>query len=407
MEVNNHKFQVLTLNVRGLRQPRKRKKIYKWIENKNGKESVVFLQEAHCTYSDMKIWEKEWSGISMFSFGTKLSRGVITLFGKNLDIEIIDKVIDDNGRYIIQYCSIQGSLFLFVNTYFPNTETEQVEFLNSVNQILSTLNVDHTTEIIWGGDFNCCLTNSDKLGGAYSPKKRTVNLLKSTLEQLDLCDIWRLRNMNKKEFTWRTNKCSILRRLDYIFVSNSLQGYVNFSKILAAVSSDHSAVCIKLDFTKKIKQGPSHWCFNSSLVNDKEFVQTLNSNIKEWKTVENQDTDPRVLWEYIKYKCREFTIKYSKNKAQIRRSEIDELEKQVHKLENETYQDVGTKNKLMKSRALLKEHYNHIVEGSILRSKSEWYEEGEKCSKFFLNLEKRNKKKKHYSKVINRPDRMF
>ena len=170
-----------------------------------------------------------------------------------MDIEIIDKVIDDNGRYIIQYCSIQGSLFLFVNTYFPNTETEQVKFLKSVNQILSTLNVDHTTEIIWGGDSNCCLTNSDKLGGAYSPKKRTVNLLKSTLEQLDLCDIWRLRNMNKKEFTWRTNKCSILRRLDYIFVSNSLQGYVNFSKILAAV----------------------HWCFNSSLVNDKEFVQTL------------------------------------------------------------------------------------------------------------------------------------
>ena len=33
----------------------KEKKIYKWIENKNGKESAVFLQEADCTYSDMKI----------------------------------------------------------------------------------------------------------------------------------------------------------------------------------------------------------------------------------------------------------------------------------------------------------------------------------------------------------------
>ena len=34
MEVNNHKFQVLTLNVRGLRQPRKRKKYISGLKTK-------------------------------------------------------------------------------------------------------------------------------------------------------------------------------------------------------------------------------------------------------------------------------------------------------------------------------------------------------------------------------------
>ena len=35
--------------------------------------------------------------------------------------------------------------------------------------------------------------------------------------------------------------------------------------------------------------------------------------------------------------------------------------------------------------------YNYIADGAILRSKVRWYEEGEKCSKYFLLLEKRNK----------------
>ena len=35
--------------------------------------------------------------------------------------------------------------------------------------------------------------------------------------------------------------------------------------------------------------------------------------------------------------------------------------------------------------------YNYITEGIIMRSKSNWYEFGEKSSKYFLNLEKRNK----------------
>ena len=37
--------------------------------------------------------------------------------------------------------------------------------------------------------------------------------------------------------------------------------------------------------------------------------------------------------------------------------------------------------------------YDHIADGCILRSKAWWYEEGEKASKYFLSLEKRNKVK--------------
>ena len=39
--------------------------------------------------------------------------------------------------------------------------------------------------------------------------------------------------------------------------------------------------------------------------------------------------------------------------------------------------------------------------GLILRSKANWYEYGEKSSKYFLNLEKRNKAKSHVRTLVS------
>ena len=44
--------------------------------------------------------------------------------------------------------------------------------------------------------------------------------------------------------------------------------------------------------------------------------------------------------------------------------------------------------------------YNYIADGAILRSKVRWYEEGEKCSKYFLSLEKRNKTSSCIHKIL-------
>ena len=48
--------------------------------------------------------------------------------------------------------------------------------------------------------------------------------------------------------------------------------------------------------------------------------------------------------------------------------------------------------------------YDYITAGIILRSKSDWYEHGEKSSKYFLNLGKRNKAKSHVLKLLTGTD---
>ena len=45
--------------------------------------------------------------------------------------------------------------------------------------------------------------------------------------------------------------------------------------------------------------------------------------------------------------------------------------------------------------------YDYITAGLIIRSKSNWYEQGEKSSKYFLNLEKCNQIKSHTHKLIS------
>ena len=45
--------------------------------------------------------------------------------------------------------------------------------------------------------------------------------------------------------------------------------------------------------------------------------------------------------------------------------------------------------------------YNYITAGLIIHSKSNWYEQGEKYSEYFLNLEKRNQVKSHIHKLIS------
>ena len=107
-------------------------------------------------------------------------------------------------------------------------------------------------------------------------------------------------------------------------------------------------------------------------------------------------------WEFIKYKIRQFTINYSKEKASERKARRISLEKTVKRLEISlsTNSSETLLEEYYKYKNELESIYNFIAEGIILCSKANWYEHGEKSSKYFLNLEKRNKAKSHLQKII-------
>ena len=50
--------------------------------------------------------------------------------------------------------------------------------------------------------------------------------------EYNLIDIWRLRNLDKRQFTWRKRYPIIQRRIDFWFVSDDLQDDVKKAEII-------------------------------------------------------------------------------------------------------------------------------------------------------------------------------
>ena len=75
--------------------------------------------------------------------------------------------------------------------------------LNNFQLFLNSLDIHQNKQITLAGDFNIFLdTTLEAKGRSPCLKKKPAAKLIKTKEQFDLCDIWRLRNSDPKQFTF-------------------------------------------------------------------------------------------------------------------------------------------------------------------------------------------------------------
>ena len=296
---------------------------------------------------------------------------------------------------------IDDTVFVLVNICNTNTENDQLQTLSDLNDILGNINDIETKNIILGGDFNVFFNLSlEASGGNPVLKKKSIAKLIQLKEKFSLCDIWRIRNPKVKRFTFRQHHKSgfIQRRLDYFFISNNIQENVKDSDILVAFSTDHSPVIFSLLLNKDKNRGKGLWKFNNSLTANDEFVEKMKIYIKD--ILENMDKeniiDEQLRWEFLKYEIRKFSIIFSKNLAKIKKIETSSLESKLKLLE--TTEKFDSNSEYIECKNKLEQIYSEKANGIRIRSKCDWYEYGEKSSKFFLNLEK---SRANQSKVRN------
>ena len=65
----------------------------------------------------------------------------------------------------------------------------------------------------------------------------------------------------------------------------------------------------------KQKHGPSICKFNASLAEDDNFITLINESMPIWLDEFNTVTDERLLWDLIKYRIRQVSMEYGKEKA--------------------------------------------------------------------------------------------
>ena len=338
-------------------------------------------------------------GNGVFSHGTNHSKGVAIMFGADLDLQVEQLLMDNEGRYVFIKGQVQGERMILGNIYSPTRDKEQVQcdFFLELDRVLSTLAEDGY-KILMGGDFNVLMNMAlDYFGSRIVTKTKSRDVLMGIMDKFDLIDIWRKRNPNKKQFTFRKKNPVVQTRLDYIFVSSTLENEVKNCEILISVTPDHSSISLSLGGSNTIKDyGKSYWKFNSSLCLDNEFVNKVNYKIKELeRTWGSQIASKVILWDFVKMKLREFIMKYSCEKAKLRKENIEKLEMEIRDLE---HQMLVTPTKMIsdkvdeKKKDLEKLH-DFTRQGAKVRSRAPWSEEGEKNIEYFEQLLKSNKKR--------------
>ena len=159
------------------------------------------------------------------------------------------------------------------------------------------------------------------------PRKMVIDNIECLQNELDLVDIWRIKNPQTKSYTWSQTSPQIFCRLDYWLVSNNLQDFVNSTDITPAIKTDHAAIEITLTDSYQNAKGPGFWKMNVSLLDDENYLKDLENKLPQWKiTGMNDLSDKRSVWDWLKFNIRNHAISYSKQKAKERSKEEKSLQ---------------------------------------------------------------------------------
>ena len=318
------------------------------------------------------------------------------MFKNTLEFSFIDSKIDENGRFIFIKCIIQGNKFFLINVYGPNKEQEHKNFLYEMHNAATDFYDDEFYHVIGGGDWNFIEDlELDKKCGIKRLWVESISQITKFKEHFDLSDVWRVKNETKKQYTWHSSTTpKIFTRLDRFYVSDNLLSVIAMASIIPGLCTDHSAVIFQLK-SNPSNSGPGLWKLNTSLLKDIQFVQAINDTIDEVGGMD-EFLDKRSQWDFLKYKVKECAIRESKIRAKTKRDEITSLENDIAEAEQVLVNDpnsrmaADTKKRAEKALDIFHEEKTKAL---IVQSRLQYYEEGEKNSKFFLSMIKSNQEK--------------
>ena len=268
------------------------------------------------------------------------------------------------------------------NLYAPNND--EPRFFQDFFVHLDDFQCDH---LIIGGDFNLVLDlNKDKKGGRYKTHTNSVKTLEKFIDELNLIDVWRVLNPDILRYTWRQKNPEIHCRLDFFLVSQSLMCYVIGADITMGFKTDHPMIVINVALHSN-ERGSGYWKLNTSFLSEIDCVNQIRSVVKnvhdEYKHDNNMN--PALLWEVIKLKIREQSLRYAANKKKCMTRTEEGLEKNINILQNrietnssENQEKMQAFRELEVKKAELEKIIEYKTKGAILRAKCRWHNEGEK-----------------------------
>ena len=237
-------LSVLSLNINGMSEDKKRHKLFETLINKN--IDISLIQETHSTRNLICKWQKEWLGKSFWNSATiAKSSGVAILIKKDLNVNFSTIRKDKEGRVLSLHFSIEKQNYQIINIYAPARNSEKPKFYKTLKNY-----IDSKQNLILGGDFNMVEDILLDRKGGNPNKTHTLGLdyLIKIKQANNLTDIWRKENPHKTLFTYHNINQQIHSRIDRFYITSN-QKITNIS-IVPNGLSDNEAIQLKIKIKK-------------------------------------------------------------------------------------------------------------------------------------------------------------
>ena len=385
-------FTVTSLNVRGLRNVKKRRAVF---DEYRRFSDILILCETHSLATDEKQWTGEWGGKALFSHGTSEAKGICVMFKREFYCNVDHVMTDQMGRYIIADVeTISGFKTTLCCIYAPNTDSPA--FFDALAQNLTEY---HWNKILIG-DFNLVMdVNMDRFESQFNPKNARAKL-EELREEFNLSDTWRIRFPEKIQFSWRNHSERRASRIDFALLSKQIEPLCENIMYAKGVLTDHSSLFLSIKDIKH-ERGPGYWKCNTSLLNDEEYVNTVKNELSAFiNRIKGNETAIKT-WTMIKEKMAQLLKKNSRKKAEEKKLVIAQLNEAITAFEEKFPLTRCELRMYSDSKMDLEKLLMERAKALIFRSKVRWYEEGERSTRYFLSLEKVRSAVKSCSLLIN------
>ena len=342
----------------------------------------------------------EWDGELYSSFyPINNRRGVSILVRKNCDVDIITCSTDQDGRIIHIKLSNEQENIDIINIYAPNNNIERKQFFLKLHDRLKLIK----NKIILTGDFNNVINTYLDRYPVRPNSDVSRKALNDIMNDIQLIDIWRERNPKDIVFSCNRNNINYYAasRIDRFLISREFVSNTISCQYIPYPRSDHDIVELQLDLNL-IPRGKGCWIFNNTLLKDDSFCNKIREIINLNKKHGDYEKNLFYWYETLKNEIKTLSIKYGKqnrrNTHRNKKNLIKQINHERRKLQKYNDYDIG---RLVRLEGELNELTLYELRGAALRSKVEWFEEGEKYTKFFLGLEKSRQNKKVIRKLVN------
>ena len=353
---------------------------------------IICLQETHWDERCVDDVKKGWMGDVYVNNGGLNARGVAILIRTGV-VENVRKVEDDGeGRMIGVEFDYMGEMFKLINVHAPNEEKERKVFFEGLDGKCGG-------NCMVVGDFNVWCGKIDVAGGMRFKNDASRRALEKMMGENGLRDLWRERNRDERVYTRKQVVGGVLKqsRIDLVLCKRSMGSKIGEFKHGINSLSDHVILRFSMGDGHRGKGG-GVWCLNASLLKDESYKGMVHEWINKQGSMDGEDEGE--WWEDLKGKIKKMSIKFSHRKNKKGREKEGKLKealvRELERIEGEIGRDLGVYNRLMDELGVIE---REKCMGAIVRSRARYLVEGEKCTGFFLGMEKR-KQGNNYIKQI-------